>query len=210
MPFYRDRVYPHLVSRLGDPAPIRAMRRRIIPSAEGEVLEIGVGAGANFTHYDPAKVRKLYALEPNLGMLRLAERQRRRTKLDVAFLDVPGERIPLEDSSIDSVVSTFTLCTISDVVGAIRELGRVVRPGGKLIFLELQRSPDPDIRRWQQWWEPMQHRIYTGLFLTRDIPALLTEGGFQIERLSTGYLAAFPKAWTHCCWGTASAHAYER
>jgi ubiquinone/menaquinone biosynthesis C-methylase UbiE len=155
-------------------------------------------------------VRKLYALEPNLGMIRLAERQRRRTQLDVAFLDVPGERIPVEDSSIDSVVSTFTLCTIADVVGAIRELGRVVRPGGKLIFLELQRSPDPDVRRWQQWWEPVQRRIYAGLYLTRDIPALLTDSGFQIEQLSMGYLAAFPKAWTHCCWGIAIPHAYER
>ena len=207
MPFYRDRVYPHLVSRLGDPEPIRAIRRRIIPFADGEVLEIGVGTGANFMHYDPIKVRKLYALEPNLGMIRLAERQRRRTKLDVAFLDVPGERIPVEDSSIDSVVSTFTLCTISDVVGAIQELGRVVRPGGKLIFLELQRSPDPDVRRWQGWWEPIQRRIYAGVYLTRDIPAFLTDGGFQIEQMSMGYLAAFPKAWTHCCWGTAIAPA---
>jgi len=207
MPFYRDRVYPHLVSRLGDPEPIRAIRRRIIPFADGEVLEIGVGAGANFVHYDPSKVRKLYALGPNLGMIRLAEQQRRRTKLDVAFLDVPGERIPVEDSSIDSVVSTFTLCTISDVVGAIQELGRVVSPGGKLIFLELQRSPDPDVRRWQGWWELIQRRIYAGVYLTRDIPAFLTEGGFQIEQMSMGYLAAFPKAWTHCCWGTAIAPA---
>jgi SAM-dependent methyltransferase len=210
MPFYRDRVYPHLVSRLGDPEPIRAIRRRIIPFADGEVLEIGVGAGANFVHYDPSKVRKLYALEPNLGMLRLAERRRRRTQLDVAFLDVCGERIPLEDSSIESVVSTFTLCTIPNVMAAIRELGRVVRPGGKLIFLELQRSPDPDVRRWQQWWEPIQHRIYAGLYLTRDIPALLIEGDFQIEQMSTAYLAAFPKAWTYCCWGIAIPHAYER
>ena len=109
-----------------------------------------------------------------------------------------------------SAVGYLTLCTIADVMGAIRELGRVVRPGGKLIYLELQRSPDLDVRRWQQWWEPMQRRIYAGLYLTRDIPALLTDGGFQIEQMSMGYLAAFPKAWTHCCWGTASAQAYER
>src|SRR5258708_10179335 len=92
MPVCRGGVYPYLVSRLGDPEPIRAIRRRIIPFAAGEVLEIGVGAGANFVHYDPSKVRKLYALEPNLGMIRLAERQRRRTQLDVAVLDVPGGR----------------------------------------------------------------------------------------------------------------------
>src|SRR5712691_83479 len=107
MPFYRDRVYPHLVSMLGDPAPIRQVRRQIIPLAQGEVLEIGAGSGANFVHYDPSKVRKLYAVEPNPGMIRLAERQRRRTRLDIAFLDLPGERIPLQDGTIDTVVSTF-------------------------------------------------------------------------------------------------------
>jgi hypothetical protein len=94
MPFYKDRVYPHLVTMLGNPKPIREVRQRILPLAEGRILEIGVGPGANFVHYDPAKVSKVYALEPNLGMIRLAEQERRRTELDVEFLDLPGERIP--------------------------------------------------------------------------------------------------------------------
>lgn len=204
MPFYTDRIYPRLVGMLGDPKPIRAVRQRIVPLAQGKVLEIGVGAGANFVHYDPARVSKLYALEPNPGMIRLAERQRRRTELAVEFLDLPGERIPLEDGSIDTVVSTFTLCTIPGVVEAIRGIGHVLRPGGTLIFFELVRSPDPSVRCWQERWEPVLHRVYAGLYLTRDIPALLTEGGFQIERMDTAYLACFPKSWTYCCWGTAN------
>src|SRR6266852_4824336 len=106
MPIYRDHIYPHLVDVLGDPPPIRKVRRQIIPLAEGKVLEIGVGSGANFSHYDPARVSKLYALEPNPGMLRLADRQRRQTTLDVEFLDLPGERIPLADGAVDTVVST--------------------------------------------------------------------------------------------------------
>jgi ubiquinone/menaquinone biosynthesis C-methylase UbiE len=203
MPFYTDRIYPHLVSTLGDPEPIRAVRQRIIPLAHGEVLEIGVGSGANFMHYDPGRVSKLYALEPNPGMIRLAERQRRRTELDIEFLVLPGERIPLEDGSIDTVVSTFTLCTIPGVVEAVRGIGRVLRSGGTLIFFELMRSPDPAVRRWQTWWDPIHHRVYAGLSLTRDIPTLLTEAGFQIERMDTAYLARFPKSWTYCCWGTA-------
>jgi len=105
MPFYRDHIYPHLISRLGNPEPIRNVRQRIVPLAQGIVLEIGVGAGVNFVHYDPARVSRLYALEPNPGMIRLAERQRRRTELDVAFLDLPGERIPLADGSVDMVVT---------------------------------------------------------------------------------------------------------
>src|SRR5260370_18313140 len=125
MPFYTDRISPHLVSTLGDPEPIRAVRQRIIPLAHGEVLEIGVGSGANFMHYDPGRVRKLYALEPNLGMIRLAERQRRRTELDIEFLVLPGEDIPLEDGSIDTVVSTFTLCTIPGVGDAVPGIVRV-------------------------------------------------------------------------------------
>ena len=129
MPFYRDHVYPHLVNLLGNPKPIRDVRQRMVPLAQGTVLEIGVGPGVNFLHYDPEKVSKLYALEPNPGMVRLAEKHRRRTKLDVKFLGLPGEHIPLEDGSVDTVVSTFTFCTIPGVVEAIRGIGRVLRPG---------------------------------------------------------------------------------
>jgi ubiquinone/menaquinone biosynthesis C-methylase UbiE len=206
MPFYKNRIYPHLVSMLGNPEPIRHVRQRIVPLAQGEVLEIGVGSGANFIHYDPARVSTVYALEPNPGMIRLAERQRRWTELDVEFLDLPGERIPLEDGTIDTVVSTFTLCTIPGVVDAIRGIGRVLRPGGTLIFLELGLSPDPHVRRWQERWEPIHHWVYAGLYLTRDIPTLLTDGGFRIEQMDTAYLARFPKSWAHCCWGTAIPH----
>jgi SAM-dependent methyltransferase len=207
MPFYRDRVYPHLVNVLGDPQPIQEVRRRIIPLAQGDVLEIGAGPGTNLPHYDPGTVRKLYALEPNAGMIRLAERQGRRTGMAIEFLDLPGDRIPLEERSMDTIVGTFTLCTIPGVV-AVRGIGRVLRSSGTLIFFELMRSPDPAVRRWQQWWEPLHQRVYAGLYLTRDIPVLLTAGGFQIERMDTAYLARFPKSWTYCCWGTAIPHAH--
>ena len=96
MPFYKDYIYPYLVDILGDPSPIRKIRQQNIPQAQGKVLEIGVGSGANFPHYDPTRVTKLYALEPNPGMIRLAERKRRETRLDVEFLDLPEERIPLD------------------------------------------------------------------------------------------------------------------
>src|SRR5215475_9653086 len=142
MPFYRDHIYPHLVSMLGDPKPIREVRRRIVPLAEGNVLEIGVGPGVNFVHYDPARVDRVYALEPNPGMLRRAEKQRRKTHLDIEFLDLPGECIPLADASVDTVVSTFTLCTIPGVVEAIRGVGRILKPRGKFIFFEHGLAPD--------------------------------------------------------------------
>jgi ubiquinone/menaquinone biosynthesis C-methylase UbiE len=203
MALYRDHVYPHVVSILGDPKPIREVRRRIIPRAQGKALEIGVGPGANFAHYDPARVTKVYALEPNPGMIRLAERQRRPAELDIEFLGLPGEQIPLEDDAVDTVVSTFTLCTIPGVAEAIRSIARVLRSGGKLIFFELGLSPDPRVQRWQGWWEPLHHWVFEGLHLTRDIPSLITQGGFQIEEIESAYLAQFPKSWAHCWWGIA-------
>jgi len=203
MHFYKDRVYPHLVTMLGNPKPIREVRQRILPLAEGRVLEIGVGPGVNFVHYDPAKVNKVYALEPNPGMIRMAEQQRCRTELDVESLDLPGERIPLGDGSIDTVLSTFTLCTIPGVVEAIRGIRRVLRPGGKFIFFEHGLSPDPRVRRWQEWSEPLFHLAFEGCHVTRDIPSLIREGGFKIEQMDTAYLAPFPKSGSHCWWGTA-------
>ena len=203
MPFYRDRVYPHLVSMLGNPKPIENIRQRVVPWAQGEVLEIGVGPGVNFVHYDRAKVAKIYALEPNPGMLRRAEEQRRRTQLDIEFLDLPGERIPLPDASVDTVLSTFTLCTIPGVVAAIQGVGRVLRPDGKFIFFEHGLSPDSSVRRWQERTEPFFQWAFEGCHVTRDIPALIQEGGFKIGQMDTGYLAPFPKCGSYCFWGVA-------
>src|SRR5437660_7539266 len=203
MRFYNENIYPWLVTTLGDPEPIKEVRERIIPLAQGTVLEIGVGPGVNFVHYDPARVSKVYALEPNPGTIPRAEQQGRRTGLDIEFLDLPGERIPLADASVDTVISTFTLCTIPGVVEAIRGIRRVLKPGGKFIFFEHGISPDPEVRRWQERLEPLGYWAFEGCHLTRDIPALLAEGGFQIEQLEMAHLVPFPKAWTYCWWGTA-------
>ena len=203
MAFYQDRIYPYVVHRLGNPKPILDLRRQIVPLAQGKVLEIGVGSGANFVHYDVAKVTTLYALEPNPKMLQLAELEGRRTKLNVEFLDAPGERIPLDDGTVDTVVSTFTLCTIPALGEAIRSIARVLKPSGKLIFLENSIAADPRVRRWQKWWEPIHRRVFAGLYLTRDIPFLVSAGGFRIDWMKSLYLSDFPKSWTSCCYGTA-------
>jgi ubiquinone/menaquinone biosynthesis C-methylase UbiE len=188
---------------LGDPPPIRKIRQQIISLADGQVLEIGVGSGANFAHYDSTRVTKLHALEPNLGMVRLAERQAHQTKLNIEFIDLPGERIPLDNGTLDTVVSTFTLCTIAGIGDAIQGIARVLKPQGKLIFFELGLSPDPAVQQWQRRLEPIQHWLFQGLYLTRDIPALLREGGFQIHQKEQGYLAQFPKSLSNCWWGIA-------
>ncbi len=203
MPFYKDHVYPYLVSAPGNPKPIDDIRRRIVPLAQGSVLEIGVGPGVNFTHYDPARVTNVYALEPNPGMLRRAEEQQRQTEVKIEFLDLPGERIPLADASVDTVVSTFTLCTIPGVVEAIQGVRRVLKPGGKLIFFEHGLSPHPAIQRWQKRSEPLFRWAFEGCHVTRDIPALIGKGGFDIEQIDAGYLSPFPKSGSYCWWGVA-------
>lgn len=203
MPFYKDHVYPHLVSVLGNRKPVEDIRRRIIPLAQGSVLEIGVGSGVNFTHYDPAKVSKIYALEPNPGMRRRAEEQRRRTEVEIEFLDLPGERIPLADASVDTVVSTFTLCTIPGVVETIEGICRALKPSGKFIFFEHGLAPDAPVRRWQKRSEPLFRWVFEGCHVTRDIPSLIGNAGFKIESLDAGYLAPFPKSGSYCWWGTA-------
>jgi SAM-dependent methyltransferase len=203
MPFYTDHVYPYLVSALGNPKPIDDIRRRIVPLAQGSVLEIGVGPGVNFTHYDPARVTNVYALEPNPGMLRRAEEQQRQAEVKIEFLDLPGERIPLADASVDTVVSTFTLCTISGVVEAIQGVRRVLKPGGKLIFFEHGLSPDPAVQRWQKRSEPLFRWAFEGCHVTRDIPALIGKGGFDIDQIDAGYISPFPKSGSYCWWGVA-------
>jgi ubiquinone/menaquinone biosynthesis C-methylase UbiE len=194
MPFYRDRIYPRLVDMLGDPPPIRKIRHQIIPLAQGKVLEIGAGSGANFVHYDATRVIKLYALEPNPGMMQLAEKQKRRTRLNIEFLGLRGEHIPLQHNTIDTVVSTFTLCTISRVEDAVGEIARVLKPSGELIFCELGLSPDPSVQFWQRLLHPIYHWLFQGLHLTRNMPDFIKQGGFRIRQMEAGYLAPFPKS----------------
>jgi SAM-dependent methyltransferase len=201
--FLRWRIYPELVERFGNPPPIEMIRRRLIPQARGTVLEVGAGSGANFPYYDVSKVKQLYALEPNQGMVRLASAKLAGSPLNVQFIGLPVESLPLQDGSVDTVVTTFTLCTIAGVEETIRGLQRVLRPEGRLIFFEIGLAPDAVVRRWQALLEPVCTWLFQGLRLRRDIPALLRGGGFEIQEMESGYVAPAPKALTHCWWGTA-------
>jgi len=207
MGFYKHRIYPWLISKLSNPEPILQIRQRIIPMAQGIVLEIGAGSGLNFTHYLPDKVDKLYALEPNSGMIRFAEQQRLKTRLDVEYIGLPGERIPLPDDSVDTVVSTFVLGTIPGVAEALQGIRRVLRPDGKFLFCEIGLSPKPEVQRWQVRWKPITKWAFQGLDLSKNIPNLIESAGFQIDNLETMYFdetSPASQAWTHCYLGTAT------
>ncbi|MEL6567373.1 MAG: class I SAM-dependent methyltransferase [Pseudomonadota bacterium] len=181
-------------------------REKVVPHAKGAVLEIGCGSGTNFTYYNADKISRLFALEPSEGMIeraRLAAKGlplRQRTE----FLEAGAEAIPLEDNSIDTVVITFVLCTISDWQASLAEVRRVLKPGGKILFSEHGLAPDEGIAKWQRRVEPVWKRLAGGCHLTRDTGALLTSTGFRLDRVETMYLPSTPKIAGFVSWGSAA------
>lgn len=204
MGLYDRYVLPRLVHFTCGLKPTMRQREKVVPRARGRVLEIGVGSGLNLAYYDAAKVTKLWALEPSPEMVRIAQRAARSAPFEVEFLGLPGEEIPLEDASVDSVVMTYTLCTIPDTAAALRQMGRVLKPGGELIFCEHGAAPDASVRRWQDRINPLWKRIGGGCNLNRPIPALIEAGGFRITSLDTMYIPGWrPGSFNY--WGAAVA-----
>jgi ubiquinone/menaquinone biosynthesis C-methylase UbiE len=187
MSMYSRYVLPVLTHLAMSNRAVAAERARSIPLAAGVVLEIGVGSGLNVPFYGP-NVRMLYALEPSEGLRRMAASRAGRAGFPVEFLAVSAEAIPLPAASVESVVTTWTLCTIADAGRALREVQRVLRPDGRLIFVEHGRSPDPEVVRWQDRLTPIWRRVAGGCHLNRSIDRLITEGGFAIEGLERGYI----------------------
>ena len=142
MGFYDAYVVPRVVHLACGTKPIYRQRQKVVPLAEGRILEIGIGSGLNLSHYDRSKVEKLWGLEPNETIRAMAAKEAERVGIDVEFLGLPGEEIPLDDRSVDTVVTTYTLCTIADAERALAGMRRVLRPGGTLLFCEHGAAPD--------------------------------------------------------------------
>ena len=204
MSVYERYVLPHVVTLACSPKPVRKQREKIVPLAEGDVLEIGFGSGLNLPYYDREKVRRIFGLEPSLGMRRKAEPLVARSGLDVEFIDLPGEEIPLESNSVDTVLVTYSLCTIEDAVTALEGMRRVLKPGGRLLYCEHGRAPDPGVRRWQERIDPLWSRFAGGCHINKDIPALVESGGFEIRSDERRYIPG-PKLVSFNYWGVAVA-----
>jgi len=203
MGFYSKYILPRVVDFSCSTKPCMRQREKVVPLASGEVLEIGVGSGLNFSFYDPSRVTKLWGLEPSAEMRRLAEGAVHSLPFKFEFIDLPGEEIPLDANSVDTVLVTYTLCTIPETQSALRGMARVLRPGGKLVFCEHGAAPDPKVRRWQDRLNPIWKRMAGGCHLNRAIPELIRSGGFEIDALDTMYLPGWsPAAFNY--WGTAS------
>jgi ubiquinone/menaquinone biosynthesis C-methylase UbiE len=186
-------------------SPNQKQRQKIVPEAEGEILEVGFGSGLNVPFYDPSKVKKIWALEPSEGMRRKAQTTVDEAAMNIEFIDLPGEQIPLDDNSVDTVLVTYTLCTIPDTKGALEGMRRVLKPGGRLLFCEHGKAPDENVQRWQSRLNPAWSRFAGGCNMNRDIPALINEGGFDIKVDERMYIPG-AKILCYNYWGSAVAY----
>jgi len=203
MSIWEEYFVPPFINLACGAKPIRYQRQKVVPKARGEVLEVGFGSGLNMPYYNSDNVSRVFALEPSAGMRKRAAERVAASDIPVEFLDLPGEQIPLEDKSVDTVLITYTMCTIPDVMTALAGIKRVIKPGGEMIFCEHGLAPDENIRKWQERIEPIWKPIGGGCHLTRSVPDMLGAAGFEIVEIDQMYLPSTPKPLGYNYWGTA-------
>jgi len=202
MGFYNDRVLPHLLNLGMRNKDLVTYRRRLVPAAAGRVLEIGIGSGLNLPFYGPGVV-EVIGLDPSASLLRMAGNQAARSGMEVRLLKGSAEAISLEDASLDTVLTTWTLCSIRDADVALAEIRRVLKPTGNLLFVEHGSAPEVGVTRWQNRLTPLWKHIAGGCHLNRPIEALIRRAGFEIPALQVGYMAG-PRPFTFMYEGRAS------
>lgn len=187
MSFYEERILPHLVNLAMRNHRLLPYRERVIAGAEGRVLEVGIGSGLNLPFYG-AQVREVLGLDPAPRLIAMAHRAAQEAAIPVTFLEGSAEAIPLDDASVDTIVVTWTLCSIPDAGHAVHEMRRVLKPVGQLLFVEHGRAPEPGVCRWQDWLTPVWKRISGGCHLNRPIRTLIDSNGFAMAQIETGYM----------------------
>jgi len=192
MGFYENRILPHVLNAAMNTKAMREERTRSLKDVRGTVLEIGFGSGLNLPHY-PAAVTKVVGVDPSQKSAQLARKRIAASSFPVEVIGLPAEKIPVDAGSFESIVSTFTLCTIPDVSGALLEIRRVLKPGGRFYFVEHGLAEDPGIVRWQERLNRLNQKMLGGCHLNRRISSLITEAGFEIERLEHDNLKGAPK-----------------
>ncbi|MBT6319096.1 MAG: class I SAM-dependent methyltransferase [Porticoccaceae bacterium] len=205
MGFYDKHILPHFLNCACGSKPIKYQREKVVPMAEGLVLEVGIGSGLNIPYYDAAKVDKILGLDPSEELNRMALKVAEDKGIPVEFILSGAEAMPLPDNHVDTVLVTFTMCTIPEVAAANKEMLRVLKPGGKMIFCEHGLAPDTNVSKWQSRIDPIWGKIAGGCHLNRDIPGLITAAGFEIEAMEQMYLPSTPKFAGYNYWGTAVA-----
>ena len=200
---YEKYLLPKLLDTCCSTKPINYQRKKIVPHAEGTILEIGIGSGLNIPFYEKSKVNKIYGLDPSLELCEMAKKTAIKSELDIDFLINGAEEIKLISNSVDTVLLTYTLCTIPNPFDALREIKRVMKPDGKIFFCEHGIAPDKTIIKWQNRINPLWGKLFGGCNINRDIPNILLEGGFKINNLEQMYLPSTPKIVGYNYWGNA-------
>ena len=198
MGFYRDRVFPRVMNVACNTKETRRIRAAVCEPLAGEVLEIGFGTGLNLPHLPPS-VTRLLAVDPLQRGRDLAATRLEDTHVVVDFVGLDGQSLDIDDDSVDAALSTWTLCTVAAPAAAVREIGRVLRPGGIFHFAEHGRAPDSKVEKWQNRLNGIQRRLACGCNLNRDITAVIEDGGMSVTSLTTFYAKGDPKilGWTY-------------
>jgi ubiquinone/menaquinone biosynthesis C-methylase UbiE len=190
--FYARVIFPRLCDFFLDQPEVARHRSQLLADVRGEILEIGFGTGLNLAHY-PEHVRQITTVDPNPGMHQRALRRIQQTNIAVKQHLLRGESLPFEDNTFDCVVSTFTLCSIEDVPRALQEVYRVLKPGGRFLFLEHGRSPEPGVQKWQRRWNWLQRRLADGCRLDRDMRSLISAVPFSSLTMENYHLEKAPR-----------------
>ena len=193
MSVYERHILPHIINCACGSPQVLKLRSKVVPEAKGVVLEVGMGSAINLQFYDASSVDYIWGLEPSLGMREKAKKNVAASDLEVRWLDLPGENVPLDDDSVDTVLLTFTLCTIPDPLAALSEMRRVLKPNGTLLFCEHGWSPDTRVQKWQSSLNPVWSKIAGGCNVNREIDELIAQAGFSITSCQNQYIPATPK-----------------
>ena len=203
MSLYEKYVLPKFLNCACGSKPISYQRKKVVPMAEGKVLEIGIGSGLNLPFYDKSKLDELWGLDPSEGLSEMAKQVADEEAMEVNFISAGAEEIPLPDNHFDSVLVTYTMCTIPEVDRANKEIQRVLKSNGKMIFCEHGLAPDINIKKWQNRINPLWKKLAGGCNINRNIPSLIQESGFDIVDLEEMYLPNTPKIAGYNYWGYA-------
>jgi len=204
MGFYNKHILPCCLDKACGIGPITKQREKVVPLAEGVVLEIGIGSGQNLPHYNTDKVSKIIGVDPDEHIWKRSETRRAACPIDIERIGLSGEDIPLGKNTADSVVVTYSLCTIPNPIKALHEMKRILKPGGKILFSEHGKAPDAKIHRWQNRIDPVWKKIAGGCHSGRNIPTLFKQANLKFDDLQEMYIPG-PKVLSYNYWGIARA-----
>lgn len=201
--FYERRILPKLLTCACSSPPMMKQRAKVVPRAEGRVLELGIGMGLNLAYYDADKVTSVSGVDPAAELRAIAEAAPRDPRLSVKVEEGTAEALPFEDKSFDCIVCTFTLCSVQAPAQALSEARRVLKPGGRLLFCEHGLAPDAGVQKWQRRIEPIWKRLAGGCHLTRPVASGVAAAGFKLDDVETMYLPKAPRFAGWMEWGSA-------